>query len=87
MLTQFRGAREVPNPPGINVFDTDTRGVPKRLEPRLLFPLTVFNEPKAIAQHFAGILILSLLHEIIDEFFMMIGEDNIARAHGQVPKK
>jgi len=47
-----------------------------------LFGLLALQEPKTFAQHLTGVLVAPRLHQRLNEFVLVLTQDNVSRRHG-----
>ena len=64
-----------------NVGDAGGSGLAQRAETRLVLGFLPLDEPDALTQDLAGILVTAGDNQSFDEPGLMIGQDNIARRH------
>jgi hypothetical protein len=56
--------------------------IPKRFKSRLVFLLTILDQPHTFPQHFACVLVATGGNESVDDLGLVVRQDNISGPHG-----
>jgi hypothetical protein len=76
---------EVTKPPGFDICNAEPSRFAQVLEARFVLQFTPFYQSKPLTQDFARVLITPRGDEPLDELFLMVSKDHIARWHSCSP--
>src|SRR5262249_37649906 len=86
VLVQVRKRAELPIAARLQIIYPNLDGLAEGLEAGAILGSAGFQQAQPFAQDLAGGLIETGLHELLDQFGLMIGENDVPCGHGLAPR-